>query len=347
MALRRSSSLTGTDSQPDARSWPRVAAAGWAPTCGVARGHGGSTYRRGPTPSSPWIRPRLAAGPSAPSSDQPVAGADTSLPDAEHVDRARRALHGAGLQPVPGDRRPEPGRSASGDDHGRAGSPTLGTSEDEIPRGARPTGQVQISGTVTAIHLEGAVLAPRTVPAPLTINSDRGFGNGGEITGVDGRRRRPSSIVWDGGRPFELTARRRPRARPGRRRSGRRRPACCVLGGGNHVVAPWPLRARHPGRRRAPRASPPHATRCRSSPATRALFEGRGDATCCSAPTRPTTASAARAECTLEGAPADHVGDGSGVRARSFDLGEGHFDLTFSPSDDEAAPGSSPESRTS
>jgi hypothetical protein len=66
-------------------------------------------------------------------------------------------------------------------------------------------GQARVHGTVTAVHLEGAVLDPRTVPVPLTVVSDRGFGNGGEVTGVevDGE---PSSIVWDGGRPFVLSS---------------------------------------------------------------------------------------------------------------------------------------------
>lgn len=66
-------------------------------------------------------------------------------------------------------------------------------------------GQASVTGTLTALHLEGAVVDPREIPAPLTIVSDRGFGNGGEITGVtvDGRA---ASIVWDGGRPFVLSA---------------------------------------------------------------------------------------------------------------------------------------------
>jgi hypothetical protein len=66
-------------------------------------------------------------------------------------------------------------------------------------------GQVTVSGLVTGLHLEGAVLEPRGVPTPLTVVSDRGFGNGGEITGVtvEGAAK---TIVWDGGRPFLLTA---------------------------------------------------------------------------------------------------------------------------------------------
>jgi len=62
-----------------------------------------------------------------------------------------------------------------------------------------------VTGTVTAMHLEGAVLDPRELATPFIVVSDRGGGNGGEITGVrvDGS---PVSIVWDGGRPFVLAS---------------------------------------------------------------------------------------------------------------------------------------------
>jgi hypothetical protein len=66
-------------------------------------------------------------------------------------------------------------------------------------------GQVAIRGTVRAVHLEGAVLDPRSVPTPFTITSERGFGNGGEITGVTVGKE-PASVVWDGGRPFVLAS---------------------------------------------------------------------------------------------------------------------------------------------
>ena len=66
-------------------------------------------------------------------------------------------------------------------------------------------GRVGVTGTVTAVHLEGAVVDPREVPTPFTVTSERGFGNGGEITGVliDGKEQ---TIVWDGGRPFVLSS---------------------------------------------------------------------------------------------------------------------------------------------
>lgn len=79
--------------------------------------------------------------------------------------------------------------------------PTTTEPEPTVP----PAGQVEVRGTVTAVHLERAVLEPREVPTPLTVVADRGLGNGGELTGVvvEGR---PASVVWDGGRPFVLTS---------------------------------------------------------------------------------------------------------------------------------------------
>jgi hypothetical protein len=67
------------------------------------------------------------------------------------------------------------------------------------------SGAIGVAGKVTAVHLEGAVLDPRQVRTPLTISSDRGFGNGGELTGVEVAGK-PSSVVWDGGRPFVLSS---------------------------------------------------------------------------------------------------------------------------------------------
>ena len=66
-------------------------------------------------------------------------------------------------------------------------------------------GQTQVTGVVTVVGIDDAVLDPRNVPTPLTVVSDRGFGNGGELTGVtvDGQ---PASVVWDGGRPFVLVS---------------------------------------------------------------------------------------------------------------------------------------------
>lgn len=83
------------------------------------------------------------------------------------------------------------------------GDSTTTTGDDPVVRPG--PGQMFVTGTVTGVRLEGAVLDPREVPTPLTVISERGFGNGAEITGVlvDGE---PSTIVWDGGRPFVLSS---------------------------------------------------------------------------------------------------------------------------------------------
>ncbi len=68
------------------------------------------------------------------------------------------------------------------------------------------SGELRVDGTVTVVHLDGAVPEPATVPTPLTLVSERGFGNGGEITGVTVGSEEDSAIVWDGGRPFVLSS---------------------------------------------------------------------------------------------------------------------------------------------
>src|SRR3546814_4983759 len=55
------------------------------------------------------------------------------------------------------------------------------------------------------VLLTGAVLQPREVPTPLTVQSQRGFGNGGQITSVEVEGR-ASTISWDGGRPLVLSS---------------------------------------------------------------------------------------------------------------------------------------------
>jgi hypothetical protein len=90
--------------------------------------------------------------------------------------------------------------SGTGADGGSRSDGALADGGDEGSRGSLP-----VAGRVTEVHLEGAVLDPRTLETPLTISSDRGLGNGGEVTGVEVNGK-PSSIVWDGGRPFALTS---------------------------------------------------------------------------------------------------------------------------------------------
>src|SRR3546814_17996106 len=62
-------------------------------------------------------------------------------------------------------------------------------------------GQVRVTGTVSSVLLTGAVLQPREVPTPLTVQSQRGFGHGGQITSVEVEG--PASPIYlDGGRPL-------------------------------------------------------------------------------------------------------------------------------------------------
>ncbi len=91
---------------------------------------------------------------------------------------------------------------------GAAGTVGPGRTSTTTTRGGStvpPAGHVTLTGTVTAVHLEGAVIDPREVPTPLTVVSGSGFGNGGEITGVTVQGT-DKSIVWDGGRPFVLSS---------------------------------------------------------------------------------------------------------------------------------------------
>lgn len=201
--------------------------------------------------------------------------------------------------------------------------------EDEIPT-VPGEGQVQIFGTVRSIHLEGAVLAPRTVPTPLTIGADRGFGNGGEITGVevDGQA---ASIVWDGGRPFELIG-----------GDGLILDPVTVdlipdglqlgLGGASHALRPGTYELDTPVAVgtvgiATPRDSVTFTT------GDDALFEGRGDASMLLGPDAPHYRFRGPGLVELEGSLA--ITGPNGLReTRSFDLSDGYYDLTFTPTDD-------------
>ncbi len=78
--------------------------------------------------------------------------------------------------------------------------PTTSSTSGEVPAGA-----ARITGTVTVMHLELAVPEPRALPSPITITANRGFGNGGTLTGitVDGAA---ATIAWDAGRPFVIAS---------------------------------------------------------------------------------------------------------------------------------------------
>jgi hypothetical protein len=103
------------------------------------------------------------------------------------------------------------------EDLGDGGSPVVGGTVDPGtgdtttttgsggPATVPAAGSVKVEGTITDLHLEQAQLDPETYPTPLTVTSDRGFGNGGEINGVTVEGK-PASIVWDGGTPFVLAS---------------------------------------------------------------------------------------------------------------------------------------------
>ena len=101
-----------------------------------------------------------------------------------------------------------PSDQVVGSPSGTAGDPSEGDGADaprtEVPASGAP-GTFEVEGLLTAVHLEGAVLQPRLLPTPLTLVSSRGFGNGGEVTGVvvGGEA---SAVVWDGGTPFVLAS---------------------------------------------------------------------------------------------------------------------------------------------
>lgn len=186
IALRRSSSFTGTEAHPESRSWPRVAAAGWGAVSGdgvmganlspASHGRAGaSAWRKGSSSGQhPAVRLRWFLGLSA--TLLLVVGLTVVISDGMGDDG---------------------GGSTQATDAG--GPPTTGSQVLD------DAGAIDVAGKVTAIHLEGAVLDPRDVHTPLTISSDRGFGNGGELTGVSVGGK-GSSVVWDGGRPFVLSS---------------------------------------------------------------------------------------------------------------------------------------------
>jgi hypothetical protein len=64
-------------------------------------------------------------------------------------------------------------------------------------------GQVLVSGSVGAAHLEGAVVSALATPLEIT-TPQRGEGSGATISAIQVNGQ-PSSIEWNAGRPFELS----------------------------------------------------------------------------------------------------------------------------------------------
>lgn len=202
----------------------------------------------------------------------------------------------------------------------------VGTSTT-LPEAAVPgPGQVRVRGTVSAVHLEGAVLDPRRVPTPLTIVSDRGFGNGGELTGVvvDGK---PSTVVWDGGRPFALVT-------GGAIVLG---PVVAdlapdglhlVLGGGAHELMPGTYRLDTPVAVGSSGIATPRDNVVFEA-TTRSLFEAHGDAGIVLGPDAPRHL-VGPGRVVLAGAL--ELTDAAGTRAASgLSVDQAAFDLTLTP----------------
>jgi hypothetical protein len=99
-------------------------------------------------------------------------------------------------------------RGSSSEDQVVATSGTSSSTTSSTPTtvtGVSSAAATRVSGTVTTLRLEGAVLEPRQVATPLTVTAERGFGNGGRMAGVtvDGSH---ATIEWDAGRPFVLSS---------------------------------------------------------------------------------------------------------------------------------------------
>jgi len=189
-----------------------------------------------------------------------------------------------------------------------------------------PKGEVEVHGTITAVLIAGAVLEPREVPTPLTITSERGFGNGGELTTVevDGN---PTTIVWDGGRPFTLSSGGALLLDPvdlALVPAGLQ----AVLGRGNHALAPGTYQLDTPvavGREGV--ATPRDSVTFDAVEGS--LFEARGDASVIFAPDAPRHF-VGPARVLLAGT--FEVTDADGTRsATSLATEEAPFDLTFTP----------------
>jgi hypothetical protein len=196
--------------------------------------------------------------------------------------------------------------------------------------GDLPTGPglVTVAGTVTALHLEGAVLDPRTVPTPLTLSSERGFGNGAEVTGVDVAGK-PSVIVWDGGRPFVLAS------GPGvvldpvvvdLGPDGVR----LALGDSAHALQPGSYQLNTPVAVGGASTTPTEADAVAFTAGPNTLLEAKGD----TALVFPHTGGPVH----LKGPGVVHLGGtltvtrgGKHASATTLDLGNGPFDLIFTP----------------
>jgi hypothetical protein len=210
--------------------------------------------------------------------------------------------------------------------------PGTSTADGALPGEDDPTvipasGEAEVHGTITAVLLAEAVVEPREVPTPLTISSERGFGNGGELTTieVDGK---PSTIVWDGGRPFVLSSG-GPLVLDPVNVALVPEGFQVVLGGGNHALTPGPYQLDTPvavgqGGIATPRDS------VEFDAVDGSLFEARGDASILLGPEAPRHfigPGKALLGGTFEVTDADGTHSATGVVTASAAA----FDLTFTP----------------
>jgi len=164
------------------------------------------------------------------------------------------------------------------------------------------------------------------VPTPLTLVSDRGFGNGGELTDVS-ISGEASTVVWDGGRPFVLSS------GPGLvldpvivdlTTEGLR----LLLGGGVHALEPGTYRLNTPvAVGSAGIATARDAVTFDASDDT--LFAATGDTALLLGPTGPHRL-LGPGSVHLEGDLTITRSDGS-ASASTFDLAEGVYDITIAP----------------
>jgi hypothetical protein len=207
----------------------------------------------------------------------------------------------------------------------------IGEGGDQIVSGpggtsGSPSQPAEVHGTVTAVLIADALIEPREVPTPLTVTSERGFGNGGEVTSVevDGE---PTTIVWDGGRPFSLTS------------GGALRldPVSVVLvptgllvglGGGNHTIVPGTYQLDTPVAVGREGVATPHDT-VTFTAGEASLLEARGDASIIFGPDAPRRF-VGPGTVLLSGT--FEVTDDDGTRSETaIATGVDAFDLTFTP----------------
>ena len=214
----------------------------------------------------------------------------------------------------------------------RADTSTVGGTGATTPTTRRATevtpGAVTVAGTITSVHIEGAVLDPRTVPTPLTLTATPGFGNGAELTGVTVAGS-PSVIVWNGGRPFLLASGPGVTLDPvvadlgadGLRLS---------LGNGAHKLVPGAFQLNTPVAVGGESTTPIERNSVAFTAGPNALLEGQGDAALLfphtGAPVHLTGPGLAR----LKGA-ITITQSGHHRSVKTVDLSAGPFDLDFTP----------------